>query len=128
MDLGVDKYSAYQASTKAAQQKREKQKQEKQTLKISRQKQERSLLLQKEQERQKLSKLQTEQYLKEILRITSIFDRELRFSVNKELDQVVVKVIDSYTDKVIKEIPPEDIIKLHTRMKEVIGLLFDKKI
>ncbi len=123
MDLGVEKYSPYQASTKAVKQKREEL-----SIKRSRQKKERAISLQKEEERRQLSKVQTEKYLKEILHITSIFDRELRFSVNKELGQVVVKVIDSHTDKVIKEIPPEDIIRLHSRMKEVIGLLFDKKI
>ncbi len=123
MNLGVEKYSPYQASTKS-----EKRKEEELFIKFSRQRQKRDAALEKGKERRKLSKLQTEQYLKEILHITSIFDRELRFSVNKELDQVVVKVIDSTTDKVIKEIPPEDIIRLHSRMKEVIGLLFDKKI
>ena len=123
MNPGVEKYSPYQASTKISKRKREEL-----SIKLSRQRQERDAALKKGEDRRKLSKLQTEQYLKEILHITSIFDRELRFSVNKELDQVVVKVIDSTTDKVIKEIPPEDIIRLHSRMKEVIGLLFDKKI
>ena len=123
MNPGVEKYSPYQASTKTSKRKREKL-----FIKLSRQRKEREAVLIKGENRRKLSKLQTEQYLKEILHITSIFDRELRFSVNKELDQVVVKVIDSTTDKVIKEIPPEDIIRLHLRMKEVIGLLFDKKI
>ncbi len=123
MDLGVEKYSVYQASTKAIRLKTEEL-----SAKLSRQKKDRDKFLQKDEERKRISKRQTEQYLKEILHITSIFDRELRFSVNKELGQVVVKVIDSHTDKVIKEIPPEDIIRLHSRMKEVIGLLFDKKI
>ncbi len=123
MDLGVEKYSSYQARTKAV-----KQKGEELSVKRSRQKLKQEAYLKKSEEQRKLSKLQTEQYLKEILHITSIFDRELRFSVNRELGEVVVKVIDSRTDKVIKEIPPEDIVKLHSRMKEVIGLLFDKKI
>ncbi len=99
-----------------------------QSAKMARQKEELGKALQRESERKAISKKQTEKYLKDILHISSIFERELRFSVNKELNQVVVKVIDSRTDKVIKEIPPEDIIKLHIRMKEVIGLLFDKKI
>ncbi len=99
-----------------------------QAAKIARQKEEFGKILKKESDRREISKRQTEQYLKDILHISSIFERELRFSVNKELNQVVVKVIDSRTDKVIKEIPPEDIVKLHIRMKEVIGLLFDKEI
>ena len=70
----------------------------------------------------------TEQYLKDILNITQFFNKKLRFSVNKELDQVVVKVIDGQTDKVIKEIPPEVLQRLHVRIREAIGLLIDEMI
>jgi len=41
---------------------------------------------------------------------------------------VVVKVVDGSTDKVIKEIPPEDIQKLVARIRETIGILFDQEI
>jgi len=57
-----------------------------------------------------------------------LFNRRLKFSVNKEIDRVVVKVIDGTTDKVIKEIPPEEIQKLVARIKETIGILFDEQI
>jgi len=57
-----------------------------------------------------------------------LFNRRLKFSVNKEIDRVVVKVIDGTTDKVIKEIPPEEIQKLVARIKETIGILFDEEI
>ena len=40
----------------------------------------------------------------------------------------MVKVVDVATDRIIKEIPPEGIQRLHIRLREVIGLLFDKKI
>jgi flagellar protein FlaG len=67
-----------------------------------------------------------ERYLSEILNITQFFNKRLRFSINNELDQVVVKVIDSQTDKVIKEIPPEVLQRLHVRIREAIGLLIDE--
>jgi flagellar protein FlaG len=57
-----------------------------------------------------------------------LFNRRLKFSVNEEIDRVVVKVIDGTTDKVIKEIPPEEIQKLVARIKETIGILFDEQI
>ncbi|MFW5727165.1 MAG: flagellar protein FlaG [Spirochaetia bacterium] len=69
-----------------------------------------------------------EVYLKDILTITSIFNRKLKFSINRELNQVIVKVIDGETDKVIKEIPPEALQRLHSRMRETIGLLIDEEI
>lgn len=57
-----------------------------------------------------------------------LFNKRLKFSVNEEIDRVIVKVIDGTTDKVIKEIPPEEIQRLIARIKETIGLLFDQKI
>jgi flagellar protein FlaG len=52
----------------------------------------------------------------------------LKFSVNRELGDVVVKVIDTTTDKVIKELPPEALQRLHVRIQEALGLLFDETI
>jgi len=69
-----------------------------------------------------------EEYLKDIVTITSIFNRKLKFFVNHSTNQVIVKVIDGDTDKVIKEIPPEALQRLHSRMREAIGLLIDEEI
>ena len=69
---------------------------------------------------------QVERYLSDIVNYTAVFNKRLRFSINEELNQVVVKVIDSETDKVIKEIPPEVLQRLHVRIREAIGLLIDE--
>lgn len=53
---------------------------------------------------------------------------KLQFSVNNELGEVVVKVVDPNNNQVIKEIPSEDVQKMQVRMKKVIGLLFDEMI
>jgi flagellar protein FlaG len=49
-------------------------------------------------------------------------------SVNDQINQVIIKVVDAETDKVIKEIPAEEIQRLIARIKETIGLLVDEKI
>lgn len=54
-----------------------------------------------------------------------VMGRKVQFNVNKELDSVVVKVIDASTNQVIKEIPSEDIQKLKVNIRKAIGLLFD---
>ena len=56
------------------------------------------------------------------------FNRRVKLSVNDEINQVIIKVIDGETDKVIKEIPAEEIQHLIARIKETIGLLVDQKI
>jgi flagellar protein FlaG len=61
-------------------------------------------------------------------RISLIFNRKLRFHVDHESQEVIVKVIDSETDKVIKVLPPEELQRLHSRIKESIGFLFDEQV
>jgi len=41
---------------------------------------------------------------------------------------VIVKVIDKETDKVIKELPPAELQRLHSNLKEAIGLLFNEMV
>jgi flagellar protein FlaG len=69
-----------------------------------------------------------EQVVAELEQITTAMNRRLKFSVNKDLGQVIVKVIDRNTDKVIKELPPEELQRLHIRLREAIGLLVDEQI
>lgn len=66
--------------------------------------------------------------VEQVQNISNMFDRKLQFRISEELDQVVVKVIDSNTDKVIREIPSAEIQKLQIRIKEALGLLFDESI
>ena len=66
--------------------------------------------------------------VRELEKIFTMFNRRLEFSINQELGEVIVKVVDTDTDKVIKEIPPKELQDLHVKFKETIGLLFDMKI
>ncbi len=56
------------------------------------------------------------------------FNRRVVLSVNDQINQVIIKVVDGETDKVIKEIPAEEIQHLIARIKETIGVLVDQKI
>ena len=64
----------------------------------------------------------------QLQKISDQMGRKLQFNVNKELNKVIVKIVDPDTEQVIKEIPSADIQKLQLRLKEVLGLLVDKKI
>jgi len=61
-------------------------------------------------------------------RLGDAFNKKLRFEVDHNSNQVIVKVIDKATDKVIKELPPEELQRLHSNLKEAIGLLFDEMV
>lgn len=49
------------------------------------------------------------------------------FEVNKEIDRVVVTLMDSEKKEVIRQIPSEEAVKLSKNIREMIGLLFDSK-
>lgn len=65
--------------------------------------------------------------LNDLVDVSAAFNRRLSFSLNEKLGQIVVKVIDSDTDKVIREIPPKELQHVHERIREVIGILFDER-
>ena len=56
------------------------------------------------------------------------FNHRVKLSVNEEIDQVIIKVVDGDTDKVIREIPAEEIQHLIAKIRETIGVLVDEKI
>lgn len=63
----------------------------------------------------------------ELSGVSAAFSKRLSFRVNEKLDQVVVKVIDTETDTVIREIPPAELQHVHERIREVMGILFDER-
>jgi len=64
----------------------------------------------------------------DLQKFSNAFNRKLRFVVDHNSNEVIVKVIDKNTDKVIREIPPEELQRLHRNLKEAIGLLFDEMV
>ena len=79
-------------------------------------------------ETQKLSRQEIENQAKALEKTFLAFNRRVELSVNETINQVVIKVVDAETDKVIKEIPAEEIQHLIAKIKETIGLLVDEKI
>lgn len=51
---------------------------------------------------------------------------QLDFSYDKELNRMVVKVINKETGEVVRQIPPEEMLKIAKRMEEMVGVLLDK--
>jgi flagellar protein FlaG len=72
--------------------------------------------------------LEIAQTAAELEQISMAFDKKLKFVVDHQSHEVIVKVIDSATDKVIKILPPEELQRTHRRIRETIGFLFDEKV
>ncbi len=77
---------------------------------------------------QQISRQEIEKQAKILEQTFLAFNRRVELSVNDAINQVIIKVVDADTDKVIKEIPAEEIQHLIARIKETIGLLVDEKI
>ena len=60
--------------------------------------------------------------------ISLAFNRRLKFEIDQESREIRIKVIDNETDKVIKVLPPEELQRLHSRIQETIGFLFDRMV
>ncbi len=52
---------------------------------------------------------------------------DIDFSYNDEIKGLVVSVKDANGDKVLREIPSKEAVELMQRMRDVIGIIFDKK-
>ena len=50
--------------------------------------------------------------------------RELQFSLDDESGEMVIKVIDRETDTVVRQLPPEEVLKLRKRLQEAAGVIF----
>ena len=67
---------------------------------------------------------------KAVDRVNQTFElekRSLKFQIHDRLNEVMVKVIDSETQEVIREIPPEKLLDMFASMLELAGLLVDEK-
>ncbi len=55
------------------------------------------------------------------------FETHLNFSKDESTGDTVVKIINSETDEVVRQIPSEEILRIASKMQDVIGVLFDKE-
>lgn len=54
-------------------------------------------------------------------------NRKFEFSIHEKTKEIMVKVIDSETNEVIREIPPEKILDLVAKMWELAGIIVDER-
>ena len=63
------------------------------------------------------------QLLQEVLQISDVLNQKVKFSVDTDSNRVIVRIVDKETNEVIRELPPEALVKLHKKMKEAMGIL-----
>lgn len=56
------------------------------------------------------------------------YQEGIQFIYNKDAGRMVVKVINTATGEVIKQMPPQDVIDMIVKIRRFIGLIIDEKI
>ncbi|MBU1340937.1 MAG: flagellar protein FlaG [Proteobacteria bacterium] len=75
-----------------------------------------------------ISKEDVEQMVEALKDLTETLQTKLNFSVDAGTNNIVVKIIDKDTDKVIRQIPPEEMLKLQEKMQDLTGFLLSDNI
>lgn len=66
--------------------------------------------------------------LQQLNKTVEIFDKKLHFQIHEETDRIMVQIIETATEEVIGEIPPERVLDLVARIEEMIGIIVDQKV
>ena len=54
--------------------------------------------------------------------------RKLSFSYDDRVNKVIVRVMEGEGDKLVRQIPTEEMIRLSVRMDEIMGMLIDQDV
>lgn len=68
-----------------------------------------------------------EQAITKLQEFVQGMQRDLNFSVDAESGRTVVKVIDSSSDEVVRQIPSETVLSLARNLERIKGALFEDK-
>lgn len=49
----------------------------------------------------------------------------LKFSIDEDTDSIVIRVVDSATHKLIRQIPPDELLALRRNIQALLGEIFD---
>jgi len=79
------------------------------------------------QKAKEIGEQQLDQLIEQGNRILQRLDTHLKWSVNKESNRMIVKVLDTRTNETIREIPPEKYLELVQNLCEQVGLFLDEK-
>ena len=78
------------------------------------------------QKKDKMDEKAVNEMTKELNKLMSKINCDLEFQYHKEVNLMSVKMIDKATQEVLKECPPEDMIKGMIKAKEWSGAFLDK--
>ncbi len=82
---------------------------------------------QQEQQDPEKQRKEVERAVEKMNQTAVIFDRSLRFQIHDKTRSTMVAVVDSVSNRIIREIPPKEFLDLFSKMQDYLGMIFDKK-
>lgn len=79
-------------------------------------------------EQKKLSRDELTQSIQKLTDQIQKFNRDLQFVADEATGKRIVKVIDSNTGNVIRQIPPEEVLRIMQNIDNMSGLIFNNKV
>lgn len=69
--------------------------------------------------------VQPEEILSQIKSLTEDGQYSVRFENSQEFDELIVKVVDTETDEVIRQVPAEEVLGMKASLEELRGQIVD---
>jgi flagellar protein FlaG len=89
---------------------------------------ERESVQQAAEQLQQLSREEVKQAADDISSFVQNIQRNLNFSVHDETGKPIIKVTDTETDEMIRQIPTEEVLQLQKYIHDAAGILFKAKV
>ncbi len=80
-----------------------------------------------EQKSKEEIKKELQHLMEELNKAMNPLNKDLKFRFNDKVNELVVEVVDTNSNEVIREFPPKEALELMEKVRELVGMLFDKK-
>ena len=71
---------------------------------------------------------QIQKAIEQLIKNLSYLNTHLSITLDKKADSLVIKIIDNKTNQVIKEIPPEYMLRIAEAINNLVGIIVNKKV
>lgn len=75
-----------------------------------------------------LSSKDVKNITQELNKFLELMNSDLKFVIHEKTKQLIVQVVDTRTQKVLKEFPPHEFLDTMAKIRDYVGLLLDKKV
>jgi flagellar protein FlaG len=84
--------------------------------------------VEKDNGNEKPSREAVEKTLVKVNELAKSLSRKLSFSYDDRIDKIIVKVMEGDGKKIVRQIPPEEMIRLSLKMDEIMGMLINQNV